>query len=337
VRVLLRADSGKVQGTGHVMRCLTLGDELRSRGHDVHLMTTPITVRWLASLVAASGIVVHHAAVNELPIDAIAALDLDWVVVDSYRIDPEQVSRLNKLIPVLAIIDGDDRGMDASLYLDQNLGADKAKWPPKVLDRLLAGASYSLVRDAILRERRQEPWRLHGERAAIVSFMGGTDPTGASVEVAAALIAASADAELTIVAPEELHELIEALSRGRGHLTISDPTPELPALFGRADIVVSAAGTSAWDVCALGIPAVLVAVVHNQSSSISEALAEGMVLGIDASDGRSGLTEQLTSRVVTLLTNEVVRRKLSDRCLEIFDGKGKARVSAHMEERARRT
>jgi spore coat polysaccharide biosynthesis predicted glycosyltransferase SpsG len=322
MRVVLRADAGVHQGSGHVMRCLTLAEELLARGCEVILVGSLPDLPWLQSAVATSGVRVVPADGDSLDIDGILALQPDRVVVDSYSIDAGAVSALNEALPVLAIIDGDDRGIRATWFLDQNLGADDA-WP--AVDRFLAGARFALVRRAVLEARRTEPWRISGPAPRILSFMGGTDPTGASARVAASMALLRRPVDLTVIAPPADHAAVAAVAPAGARVLA--PTPDLPRLLAEVDIVVSAAGTSAWDVCTLGAPAVLVGVVGNQSASLAAAVARGLVLGVDAAVDGPEAVARVGGLVERLIESEPQRRGLSDAARAVFDGRGTARVA----------
>ena len=332
MKFLLRADGDSIQGTGHVMRCLTIGEALVSRGHTVELMTNRIDVPWLADAISQTGMPWLETEIDDLSPARIEERSPDWVVADSYRFDPGEISRLNERIPVLALIDGDDRGVRATVYLDQNVGAELLPHSAHVARSLLAGAEYALVRDAILEQRRGQPWQPLGRLPSVLSFMGGSDSTGASVAVARALSPLLDGLELTVIAPESLHaELVEAFGEDR-RPTIISPTAELPRILGTTDIVLSAAGTSAWDVCALGIPSVLVAVVDNQLSSLQQAEARALALAIDAVTDPGAIERELAELVNRLTASEELRRSLSDACLSTIDGLGKVRVVERLEQ-----
>lgn len=335
MRVVLRADAGDSRGTGHVMRCLTLGEGLLARGHDVTLLTGGQHDPWLREMERLSGIVVLHCPEDSLYLPSIEALSPDWVVVDSYWIDPSLISSLNTNVPVLAIVDGDTRGMDAALYLDQNLGSTIPSGVDQAVDRWLLGPSYALVRRSIISHRRDRPWVPRNDPPRILAFMGGTDPTHATEDVARALAATDAPMSVIIVAPQDRHEALGAMLRPRTDVMLIPPTPSLPDLLADADLVISAAGTSAWDVCALGIPSILVAVVDNQVASLRAAFDAGLALGIDASDDRSGLAPACQEAVTALLDDEKTRAGLSERCRTVFDGKGTDRVVDSMEQHLR--
>ncbi len=315
------------------MRCLTLAEAVRARGHEALLMMATTDVDWLASAVRDSGLPVHPCAADELPIEDMLALEPDWTVVDSYRIPAASVSDLAGSTAVLAIVDGETRGIDATLFLDQNLGAERRPPASEQPQRFLAGSRYALVRDAITRVRRSRPWLSTNRPPTVLCFMGGSDPTSACTAVAMALSRSDADMAVTFVAPESQHGDLHAIAGGRSGWTVTAPTLRLPELFAEADIVVSAAGTSAWDLCALGIPSVLVAVVDNQQASLREVVAGSLALGIDVVAGGPERFAQVRDAVESLLADETLRRDLSESARKAFDGDGAMRVAERMEFR----
>jgi UDP-2,4-diacetamido-2,4,6-trideoxy-beta-L-altropyranose hydrolase len=330
MRVVLRADASRTEGSGHVMRCLTLAEALVVRGHAVHLAVTVDGIPWLSDAVAATGLPVLGVLPGELSADALLSIEPDWVVVDSYELPAEQISGLDTRVPVLAIVDGDLRGIRGTLYLEQNLGSDELDWDVPEGGHLLAGGQYALIRDAVLRERRLHPWVIGGP-PRVVAVLGGTDPLGAIVPVAAQLAELSAQIELTLVVGPEHRDEVARLLAGRDSVTIVAPTTGLAELLGTADLAVSAAGTSAWEICALGLPAVFIAVVDNQAGSLQRMIDHGLALGIDlTAEGPAGF-DRLCQLLEMLASDEPTRRSLSRRASELFDGLGKQRVVEAME------
>lgn len=331
MRFLLRADAGTLQGAGHVMRCLTLAETLLAAGHDVEFLGSVSGLDWLEDHLATFAMTVHPCEPDSLDRDFIESRKVDWVVIDSYRIEAALVSALNAVTPCLAIVDGDTRGVDATLYLDQNLGAELEEWPDGVRNRLLAGSQFALVRLSVRAARRERAWEIPATPPRVVAFMGGSDPLHASLAVGRALVASVPHAEISLVAPEhlsgELKEILAPVASGR----VLAPTPDLPRLLSDADVVVSAAGTSAWDVCTLGVPSVLVAVVDNQRDSLNRALASGVALGIDAVIEPETRIAEVGPLVDRLLLDHALRRRLSENCLTAFDGAGAGRVVSAME------
>jgi spore coat polysaccharide biosynthesis predicted glycosyltransferase SpsG len=154
--------------------------------------------------------------------------------------------------------------------------------------------------------------------------MGGTDPHRYMTQVATSLARVAPGLDFTAVTTTDQLPDVAAAVRAMPNGRAIPPTPDLPELLGDADVVVSAAGTSAWDVLTLGRPTVLVGVVDNQSESRALAVERGLAHGLDATreDNSPG-----GRQVVELLGDETLRRRLVTAASELFDGAGADRVA----------
>ena len=151
------------------------------------------------------------------------------------------------------------------------------------------------------------------------------------VDVVRSLDEISPSVRLTIVAPVRLHDSIRGVLSYPSRAEILALTTELPLLLADAEVVISAAGTSAWDVCTLGIPAVLIAVAANQQLSLHEAVSRGLALGVDVVAGGDDAVDSVGEFVSSLLRDVSLRVRLSMASRAAFDGRGSHRVVARME------
>jgi len=313
------------------MRCLTVAEAVRAEGHEVAIMGAIEGVDWLDRHVAATGIEHIRTSQDSLVSDELVALGADRLVVDSYWIDPELIAAANDLVPTMAIIDNTARGIRAEWFVDHNLGAEELDWSA-VHGQVLAGSPYALVRDAVTQHRIEGGWNIPGRDSHVVAFMGGTDPGEVMTEVAASIASTLPHLRFTAVTTASQVEQVERAVSGMPRARVLGPTPDLPAVLGTADAVVSAAGTSAWDVCSMGRPVVLVGVVDNQSAGLQRALERGIATGVDATrDGAVGVGALLTE----LLDDSSLRESLVRRANAAFDGLGSRRVAAALTSDAR--
>jgi len=331
MKVLLRSDASPTQGTGHVMRCLTLGEELEFAGHEVHIATSPSGISWLERLIDETGFTRHDVSASSLDSGIISRVRPDWLVVDSYEIPAHLINLASAQCLVLAIVDGDTRGIDVDLVLDHNLGAEDLDWPPHVAERVIAGSKFALVRRAIREARRHEPWKFTDQPPHVLAVMGGSDPGGLIVEVAHALSNVKLKMTVTLVCAPAWRDRVDAIVSGLPGFTVIDPTNDLPQWLTHTHVVISAAGTSSWEICTLGLPAILLGVVDNQSESLRRMVGRGFVEGIDLHNmSRPGLINDMTSRIEQLILNESRRHELSEACTAEFDGHGAQRVVTKM-------
>ena len=327
MRVAIRADASPSQGAGHVMRSITLAKSLSDQGFDVTFASSITNVPWLSKYVMESGISVKSVPKNSLQQVLVDVPPFDLVVVDSYEIPSKDISFLNTCVPVLAIIDGFDRGIEASIFLDQNLGSEVNVNNSSYLDSLvLFGSKYTLVRREVLEARRiilPKPRAL--EERKLLVFLGGTDPNNYVVEVAG-FLARTAIKSITFIAPRSLHEEILKLMLGR-NCKVLEFTQELPKIIAQFDAVISASGTSAWDIATIGTPGGFLCVAENQQESISTIERFGVGLGLGNLTKADFDEQHFISAAESLVYDDEIRSQLFRKCRENFDGKGSIRVT----------
>ncbi|WP_327043356.1 spore coat protein [Micromonospora ureilytica] len=346
LRVGLRCDAGPRRGVGHLVRCLALAEEFLARGADVTVFGTVERLDWATAELAARGIPLLPGpdSAAEL-VETARRHHLDVLVLDSYELDPAGAGALRAAgVYTLAIIDGDSRGQVADLYLDQNFGAElpgpgveagpgAGVWLP---GRLLAGSGYALLRDTVISARPPvAPPATAVGRPRVLAFFGGTDAVGAAPVLTRVLVATGHPMDLTvIVGRPEIEAEVEDVTPGRGQIIRPvPPTTSLPALITEADLVVSAAGTSTWELCCLGAPTALVCVVDNQRESYTRVVRHGLAAGLGelpelTAGGVAGRAARATAARTLhgLLSSPQRRTTLATRAWSTVDGQGRARV-----------
>jgi spore coat polysaccharide biosynthesis predicted glycosyltransferase SpsG len=336
IRIGMRCDAGPTTGVGHLVRSMALAEELTARGTEVLILGDAGGVGWVERELRARELRLLPGP--QSPAEMVAAvgeLGLDGIVIDSYTLDAGCAGAVRRSgVPVLSIVDGDTRGQEPDLFLDQNLDAEEADvaLPPGA--RRLAGLRYVLLRDAVRRLRPAQPCAAQQEgRLGVLAFFGGTDAFGAGPVVARLVLATGVPVELTVVAGNPaLRARLAGLATGDGQvLRVIEPTDRLPQHIAAADLVVSASGTSTWELLCLGAPAALVWVVDNQWLGYERVLANGLAAGVgllsDLADPGSAAADQAVETLRHLLTDAPARTALSRRAMSTVDGLGRERVA----------
>ncbi|MFF0338626.1 PseG/SpsG family protein [Kribbella sp. NPDC004875] len=331
-RVGVRCDVGPARGVGHVMRCLALAEEVRRRGAELVFVCDAHTVPWAAGQVAARGIAVNPAVwTPQAHVELFGALGLDAVVFDSYDLDAAVYAAVRATgLPTLAIVDGDFRGAEADVLVDQNLAAELDQ-PVLPRDSVrLAGLPYVMIRDEILAHRPSEPPAARqGAVPKVFAFFGGTDAFGAGPHVARALVATGLPFEATLVAPgPALAAQIAAVeSQPHQRLQVIGPTDQLAAQVRETDLTISASGTSTWELLCLGATAGLVCVVDNQVMGYERAIDTGAAAGLGLLSALAADTSSAVPVLKRLLTDSTERGRLARAGWELVDGRGRERVA----------
>lgn len=335
MRILLRCDGGPGIGVGHVMRCLAIAEEATARGHEVSLAGI-VEGELLTAALHRAGVTVHPVpgllrAAGDLPDEAVWT-GQDVVHVDSYTVSTDLLDVLDGLgrgsRPTLSVMhDGRDGRRPCDIAVDPTLGAESTPGP--------AGATWSLrgSRWVPLRPSVRTLQRPDGPAPTrtlrVVVVMGGADPAGCAPDAVAAVQAAASGLDVgvavTVVASPGTRDRLDALAaQSGGAVTVIDPTPDLAAHLTRADLVVSAAGTTVWELCAMRVPMALVCVVENQRAGYDEVLRRGMGCGLGTPADLPGA--DAISTLAHLLADHGVREELARTADEVVDGLGAWRI-----------
>ncbi|WP_255565921.1 PseG/SpsG family protein [Mumia sp. zg.B21] len=324
--VVVVCDIGPTLGSGHAMRCFALAQELLGRGWTVDFAADVASIGWVERRLKSAGIgvvapVPHDRARSELGADAI--------VVDSYVMSAADHAALRTNgVPVLALVDHDLAGALADVYVDQNLGAELEEIAVPPGSRRLAGVRYALMRDDILAQRPRDPSLPAADGPPrVLGVFGGTDPVGATVAAAEALVRTGSPFVATMVAarPALADALARIETRPDQEIVVVSPLNDLAHVARQQDIVLSAAGSSSWELLCLGVPTALLAVADNQLEGMRRAVAASVVAGLG--DARHGLGPTAVETLVHLLQDHAFRARLARAGWEAVDGEGRRRVA----------
>lgn len=330
--VLIWPDLGPQIGVGHLMRCLALAEEVVARGEQVVFFVDSAAVPFAAAQLEARGFPATappEGLVAQL--NWLEALAPDAVVIDSYLLPRQTYAEVRRRWPTLALIDGDPLGRQADLYVDQNIGAERDPWPLPVADaHRLAGLSYALMRQDVLRHRPARPASgaaLDG-LLRVFAFFGGTDAFGAAPLVVPALVATGLPFHLEVVAAteERRRELASVVPLPGQKIDVIAPTDRIAELVVRADLVVSAAGTSSWELLCLGAAVGFVCVAANQEASYERAMTAGLGVGLGRLSAIATDMTGATEALRRLLDDDDERTSSRARGWATVDGAGSRRV-----------
>lgn len=330
-KIALRADANVDQGTGHAMRLLTLGRELSGMGHEVTMIGDLGGVAWVFRQIISHGIEILKVKKDVLDFESLSN-SFDLVIIDSYTINSDEISKLNSRIPVVMLVDGDTRGIQANTFVDQNLNSQNF-YSLDIQDNFsfLLGSKYALIRPEVLSSKIPSPSLVtRVDDSKVLTFFGGSDPKGISVTMAAC-IAELQLSELTIIAPAKYHGRIKELDI-KSNLNLISESQTLPNLIATNDLVISAAGTSAWDISTIGTSAAYVLAAENQKLGIQgiEDCNIGITLG--SQEYLEANKDEVQSKISTFIANFPFRMEIFKRNRELFDGLGTTRVASHIEE-----
>lgn len=259
------------------------------------------------------------------------------VAIDGYHFDGGFRKPLHAAgLITVAIDDNGDVGPCAdALIVNQNIhaSADLYRYG-EAQSKLLLGTDYVLLRREF-RDRIRAAGSRGGPVRNILVTMGAADRDNATSRVIRSL----RELDLrgieiqAVVGGENAHgREIEAacLSLSGAHAD-PDPGAGMAALIARADVAVTAGGSTMWELAALGVPFVSIVVAENQRRAASAMGALGF-----PSVTAANIEAELPARLGELIPDAARRQMLSDTGRRLVDGQGATRVCREMLVLARR-
>jgi RimJ/RimL family protein N-acetyltransferase len=202
-------------------------------------------------------------------------------------------------------------------------------------DRVLAGSRFALLRREfqanITGESRTARQNLPSH---VVITMGGSDPPNATGRILE-ILADFADRRLqvtVILGPANTHRaslepVLKTLRLTHDVELLVDP-PDLVAVLARADLAISAASTTCWELASLGVPLAIVVLADNQLAGAAALAQRGtaVLLGWHKELKANAVLPQLR----TLFEKPELLRRLSEDARSLIDGCGAGRVAERM-------
>jgi UDP-2,4-diacetamido-2,4,6-trideoxy-beta-L-altropyranose hydrolase len=344
--ILIRADANVEKGTGHVMRCLALAQGWQDAGGRAAfaMAESPAAIR---QRLAAENIEVHEvrqaAGTGEdanRTAELAQACGATWIVVDGYSFGIEYRRRIKNAGMKLLWIDdnGDAAYCFADMVVNQNVHAGESLYASREAEcRLLLGPRYAMLR------REFDAWRgwkreinavgISAVGSKVLITMGGSDRENVTLAVVEALQAVSiANLEAVVVvggSNPHFESIADAAESFHGKIRVERNAANMAELMAWADIAVSAAGSTCWEMCLLGLPAILIDVAENQRP-IAEGLAR-LAVSIHAGSSENVSSEKMAADIEGLLLSAECRSAMSRRGRELVDGEGSRRVVSELQ------
>jgi UDP-2,4-diacetamido-2,4,6-trideoxy-beta-L-altropyranose hydrolase len=162
----------------------------------------------------------------------------------------------------------------------------------------------------------------------VLVTMGGSDPQNITLKVVQALIEVAAEGvEVRVVAGSgyrHLEQLRACTGTMRGRVSVEENPTEMAPLMAWADIAVSAAGGTCWELACMGVPAVVIAISKDQCGSAQAVADQGTGCNLGWHSDIS--SRDIKDAVQRLLHDRERRQAMSTAGQTLVDSQGPRRV-----------
>ena len=312
MKVVFRADASLEIGTGHVMRCLTLADQLKMRNIQSYFVCRNHQGNF-ATLIEQSGYEVSLLPLEQTEViegyspsnnysdflgapavkdaqktaDIAGELNAAWLINDHYGIDSlwEKIFKANTTnIKVLAIDGQANRFHDYEILVDPTLSIESEKrWeallPTECLR--LVGPKYALLRPEF--NNLKVIKKFNSNVATVFVNFGGIDKKNVTELVINALLEIkSIELKLEVLLGKNNPNIpsLKAKFSSNQNVVLHLQPPNVAEVMAMADIAISAGGSTIWELCKIAIPTLLITTAPNQVQMAKALDAGSYVKGL---------------------------------------------------------
>lgn len=367
MNVIFRVDASFEIGNGHVMRCLTLAitlkrygaqcnficrdlpgnliDLIRGRGFNVDALPAPlvhfpnVSMQTKGDIDYSLWLGVDSETDWAQTLMALKGEHPDCLVVDHYSLNKSWESAARDSCHKLIVIDDlVDRFHDCDILINQNFGTTKLEYEGLVPSdcKVLAGEKYALLRREFSEFRSLSLLRrgIPFVRNILIT-MGGVDQKNITTLVLRVIESCNfpGDIKFTVVmgpnAPwlEDVRNIVDRMNKS---VCIRVNVENMAGLMAESDLVIAAAGSTTWELCCLGVPAILIVLADNQRATANRLQQEliSMIMEITPN-----FEDELGRCIEHIINNVSAQISLSKKSRKIIDGLGSFRVASAISDR----
>jgi len=271
--VAFRLEADSKVGTGHLMRCLTIAQDLRKLNYSCHFFCRKLT-RSLNNLLSSKGNKVHVVD-NENKIHIlIETLRPELLIIDHYELDATYESKVRDFCKrVLVIDDLADRSHVCDFLLDQGPLRSIEDYRPWVNDecKFFLGTKFALLRPEFKHKRIP---LINSWKKGLICF-GGSDPSNITLQVLKSLdeITKMQKIKWTVLAgfASPHWEVLKQFAKQSSlKITMLKKSDKMAELMANHDFSIGAAGGMTWERACIGLPSLVIPIDCNQRFGIQE-------------------------------------------------------------------
>ena len=327
----IRADGNEKIGTGHVMRCLSIGDAIRKKGgQPVYFSVDAEGIIREAGFecVPLQGVFDDLSKEDILPL--LRKKGVTTLLVDSYFADAAYFKRLCGQVKTAVVFDMGDGNLPVDLLVNYNLDHDSHTYAGP--GKLLLGCRYAPLRAEFQNLCIK---RKFDEAKNVMITTGGTDKYNITAQAVRMI---RKDAALKGVV---LHVVVGALNafaadlrriaREEDGIVLYENFRDMASLMQRCDVAISAGGSTLYEICACGIPCITFSMADNQENVVEVMQANGIMLSAGHYERDAGACmDSILTQLKMLTSNGALRKEFSLKETSLVDGNGAGRLAGEL-------
>lgn len=327
--VFLRADMNSEIATGHVMRCLSIADAITALGgHCIFISADENPGELVRSkgyeLISLNTDWKHMEEETEVLLPLLKEYNVASLIIDTYQVTAGYMSAMTKSVHTYYVDDLDLFDYDVNDIICYAVYADDLYKERNRDKNILAGPEYTPLRkefigcaEKVISESIQN----------VLVMSGGTDTYGMIEKIVDKIVASQRKCK-TVAICGRLYEGADLL-RDKYHnyenIEIKNSVNNMKDWLEWADLVITAGGSTLYEICAVGTPAITFSFADNQYGNVKGFEKRNIMRY--AGDARYDDVAENINKLIDEYASVAVRKDLSVKEQELVDGKGAERIA----------
>ncbi len=339
----IRVDVNETVATGHIMRCITIAEQIKKLGGQVLFITADGQAE---ELLARAGM--EHVCLQsrwdhmeeELPVlrEVLKLAGIKTLLVDSYQATPAYFEELCPLVKLVCIDDCFEHIFPVDVLINYN--AYHIRFPYRETyggkTRLLLGTDYVPLREEFSVKQIRDRDEQSGKKGfSVLLSSGGSDAQNAILGIlqramqTEELRSVMFHAVVGVYHPQG--DAIEAFAANYENVKVYRPCHDMAGLMADCDAAVSAAGTMLFELCAMRVPTVFFQSADNQryDREFFES-GERMIFAGDMTQDRDICIDKICEGLKRLVADAALRERMKENLGSVTDGKGAERIAGEI-------
>lgn len=332
-KCLIRVDSNGIIGTGHLMRCLAMAKEFRKFCQVVFVLADKMGTELLEKEEFSYRCLESQWNQMEDETDKICKVikeeKAQVLLVDSYQVTQRYLESVRRLIKTVYVDDLHEFLYPCDMLINYAVYAEDYDYEKKYQGtgtKLLIGCSYAPLRQEFAVMPHKE---IHEQVKNILVLTGGTDSHHFALEFMQRIIGKREfeNVKFHIICGKYNQDIekLRVLEEEKENASIYCNLFELGRFMRKADIAISAGGTTLYELAACGTPTIGYSLADNQLENLKSFADKGSLISVG--DIRQEFPEKALIKKIEELLDKEKRMELSNRMRQLVDGMGCERLA----------
>ncbi|MGN0153923.1 MAG: UDP-2,4-diacetamido-2,4,6-trideoxy-beta-L-altropyranose hydrolase [Lachnospiraceae bacterium] len=340
--IYIRVDGNEIIATGHVMRCLSVAEQLRELGLEVVFI---VADNRPGELIQSRNFQMHvlYSVWDDLNQETeqlceyIIQHRVKVLLLDSYYVTKEYLQKLSQYTKIVYIDDlfRFDYAVHTLINYSAFAGSERYRelyGRENRMPEMLLGSAYIPLR----KEFAYQPYSMHELVKKVLVTTGGTDQLNVTGNILDKVIEHGALMQL------EYHVIIGCFNQNKEHLyalgqqysniQLHENITNMSDWMRECDIAISAGGTTLYELCACGIPTICLEVADNQDGAVNWEKNDYMQYAGNAYKNMESCVKKCIEALYMYNEHQEIRERRSRRMQELVDGNGAKRIAEYMDK-----